>query len=102
MDELLTHATQGVDMDAPGAIWQIYANLLALVPWAALFWWSVVFIVVGGLLGWWRGSWQRGVVWAAVLGPIGWVVILLKRRGASHAPPSLPPARGQGGSHRGV
>lgn len=102
MDELLARATQGVDLDAPGAIWQIYANLFALVPWVALFWWSVLFIVVGGLLGLWRGGWRRGVIWAAVLGPIGWLVILARPRGRRRVPPPLPPGHGRGGRRRGV
>ncbi len=102
MDELLARATQGVDMDAPGAIWQIYANLFALVPWMALLWWSLLFIVIGGLLGLWRGSWQRGVIWALVLGPIGWIVILAKPPVSRRLPPPLPPARGKGGRRRGV
>ena len=106
MDELLTRATAGVDMDAPGAIWQIYANLFALIPWVALFWWSVLFIVVGGLLGLWRGGWRRGVIWAAVLGPIGWVVVVCKPRDARHLPPPLPPSRSRASdkdrSRRGV
>jgi hypothetical protein len=78
MDDLLAKATQGVDADEPGAFWHILANLLNMFPWAAMFWWNVFFIVVGALLGWWRGRWVEGVVWAAVLGPIGWIVILLK------------------------
>ncbi len=102
MDELLARATQGVDIDAPGAIWQIYANLFALVPWVALFWWSVLFIVVGGVLGWWRGSWRSGVFWAAVLGPIGWIVILTKPAAARRQPPPLPPARGKDHNRRSV
>jgi len=91
MDELLAKATQGVDPDAPGAVWHILANLLNMVPWAAMFWWNVLFIAVGALLGWWRGRWVEGVVWAAVLGPIGWIVILAKPRLRPGAQP--PPLR---------
>lgn len=98
MDELLTQATQGVDMDSPHAIWQIYANLFALVPWTTLLWWNLSFVVVGGLLGWWRGHWRQGVLWAFVLGPIGWIVIIVKRR----QPPPLPRGAGKGGRRRGV
>ncbi|MBB6186724.1 hypothetical protein [Rhodanobacter sp. MP7CTX1] len=91
MDELLAKATQGVDPDAPGAFWHILVNLLNMVPWAAMFWWNVLFIAVGALLGWWRGRLVEGVVWAAALGPIGWVVILTKPRPRPSAqPPPLP------------
>lgn len=90
MDELLAKATDGVDPDAPGAFWHIFFNLLNLLPWAAMFWWSVLFIVVGAVLGWWRGRWVEGVVWAAVLGPIGWVVIMARPRAVqSKKPPPL-------------
>ena len=88
MDELLAKATQGVDPDAPGAFWQILANLLNMVPWAAMFWWNLLFIAVGALLGWWRGRTGEGIVWALVLGPIGWVVILVKPQ---PKPPAMPP-----------
>ena len=94
MDELLAKATQGVDLDAPDAFWHIFGNLMALVPWAALFWWSLLFLVVGAVLGWWRGRLWEGVVWAAILGPIGWIVILSRPRPVSRAqPPPLPPGR---------
>lgn len=91
MDELLAKATQGVDLDAPGAFWHVFVNLLNLLPWAAIFWWNVLFVAVGALLGWWRGRVGEGIVWALVLGPIGWIVILAKPRPKLPATP--PPLR---------
>jgi hypothetical protein len=91
LDELLARATQGVDPDAPGAFWHIFMNLLNMLPWAAMFWWNLLFMVIGALLGWWRGRLLEGVVWAAVLGPLGWIVILAKSRPKPHAEP--PPFR---------
>jgi hypothetical protein len=88
MDELLAKASQGVDPDAPGAFWHVFVNLLNLMPWAAMFWWNLLFIAVGALLGWWRGRTGEGIVWALVLGPIGWIVILVKPR---PKPPAKPP-----------
>ena len=92
MDELLAKATQGVDVDSPDAFMQIFLNLMGLVPWVALFWLSVVFVVVGALLGWWRGRTLEGIVLALVLGPIGWIVVLLRPR-PKPMPPPLPPRR---------
>lgn len=92
MDELLAKATQGVDVDSPDAFMQIFLNLMGLVPWVALFWWSVLFVVVGALLGWWRGRTLEGIVLALVLGPIGWIVVLLRPR-PKPVPPPLPSRR---------
>ena len=88
MDELLARATRGVDSDAPGAFWHVFFNLLNMLPWAAMFWWSLLFVAVGALLGWWRGRLFEGIVWAWVLGPIGWIVVLLRPR---PKPPQRPP-----------
>jgi hypothetical protein len=56
-----------------------------------MFWWNLLFIAVGAALGWWRGRLVEGIVWAAALGPIGWVVILAKPRPRPSAqPPPLP------------
>lgn len=88
MDELLARAMQGVDPNAPGAWWRLFANLMALVPWGALLWWNLVFLIVGALLGWWRGRTGEGIAWAFVLGPIGWWVIWRRPRRA--VPPPLP------------
>ncbi|HEY9130610.1 MAG TPA: hypothetical protein VIM98_02540 [Dyella sp.] len=87
MDELLQKATQGVDLDDPGAVWQIFANLMGLVPWISLFWWTVAFIAVGALLGWWRGRLWEGIWLSAVLGPIGWVVVLRPKKPRVEPPP---------------
>lgn len=90
MDELLARATHGVDLDAPGAFWHVCLNLWAMVPWAALFWWNLVFVAVGALLGWWRGRLWEGVAWAWFLGPIGWLVICFRPRPTPRgAPPPL-------------
>lgn len=88
MDELLARAMQGVDPDAPGAFWRIFINLMGLVPWTALVWWNLLFIVVGAVLGWWRGRTAEGIAWAAVLGPFGWIALL--RRPPRRLPPPLP------------
>ncbi|WP_266160770.1 hypothetical protein [Dyella silvatica] len=91
MDELLDKAMQGVDPDAPGAFWRVFSNLMGLLPWNALFWWSVGFVVVGALLGWWRGRLAEGVIWAVVLGPFGWFVVLARPVAKPRAePPPLP------------
>lgn len=89
MDELLAKALHGVVPGAPGAFWQIFGNLMAAMPWPALIWWNLLFIAVGAALGWWRGRLVQGVVWSAVLGPIGWLMLLRCR----NVPPPLPPRR---------
>ena len=85
---------QGVDPDSPDAFLHIFMNLMGMLPWAALFWWNVAFVVVGALIGWWKGRLLEGVVWAAVLGPLGWIVVLLRPRPRPQAtPPPLPGKR---------
>lgn len=86
MDELLAKAMQGVDPEEPGAFLHMFTNLMALVPWGSLIVWQIVFIVVGALLGWWRGRLKAGVIASLVLGPLGWIVPFLPRR----EPPPLP------------
>lgn len=91
MDALLAKILQGVDPNDPDASWQVFRNLMALVPWGAMVFWTVVFMAVGALLGWWRGRTLEGLLWATLLGPIGWIVILVRPRPPKHAePPALP------------
>ena len=89
MDELLSKLTQGVDLQSPDAFWVIFGRLMAAVPWLQLTLWSVLFVVVGAGLGWWRGRLREGIVWALLLGPIGWIIVLRPPR--HDAPPPLPP-----------
>ena len=91
MEEWLARATRGVDPGAPGAFWHIFANLMGMLPWAALAWWNLVFVAVGAVLGWRRGRWAEGIAWALLLGPLGWIVVLRRKRPA--IPPLLPPRR---------
>lgn len=39
---------------------------------------TLVFCGIGALIGWWKGCTFAGLIWATVLGPIGWIVIALK------------------------
>lgn len=88
MDELLQKATQGVDPGDPEAFFKVFGNLMGLVPWTTLIVLQVLFVVVGAVLGWWRGRLGATVVASFVLGPLGWVVPFLPRPPAT--PPPLP------------
>lgn len=75
MQELLNRTLQGVDPDSPGAFWQIFSNLMGLVPWWTLFWLNLAFVAVNLLIAWYRNSsCGKAVLWALVLGPFGWLV----------------------------
>jgi len=87
MEEWLARAVDGVDVDASGAFWRVFFNLLNMLPWAAMFWWNLLFVAVGALLGWWRGRLGEGIGWALLLGPIGWIVLLWRCRGVTRPPP---------------
>ncbi|HEX7112290.1 MAG TPA: hypothetical protein VF216_07590 [Mizugakiibacter sp.] len=76
MGDLLARALDGVDPDAPDAAWHIFRNLMALMPWWPLFWFTIACVAVGALIGWWRGRLWHGVLWALLLGPFGWIVPL--------------------------
>ncbi len=49
----------------------------ALWAWATAF--TVISIAGGALIGLSRGRMTAGIIWAAVLGPIGWIVVALAR-----------------------
>jgi hypothetical protein len=77
MDAWLQKLMEGLDPQAPDLAWQIFLRLMGLVDWWLLFWLSLIFIAVGGLIGWFRGTFWRDVGLAAALGPLGWVMSFL-------------------------
>lgn len=66
---------RGVDPGSPHAFLQILHNTMTLVPWRALIWFTVLCVLVGAVLGWWRRRFWLGVGLAFVLGPIGWFAL---------------------------
>jgi len=83
MDDLLAKATSGVDPDSPDAAIRIFENIMALVPWWPLFWFTVLCVLVGAALGWWRRRIWLGIALALVLGPIGWFTLWAFPAGAA-------------------
>lgn len=47
---------------------------------------TVACAAIGALLGLAKGRWLAGLLWGAVLGPIGWIVIALSRTGFVECP----------------
>ncbi|WP_257387669.1 hypothetical protein [Tahibacter caeni] len=77
MEAWLERLMQGIDPDAPDASLQLFLRLMGLIDWWLLFWLTLLFVAVGGLIGWRRGTFWRDVGLAAALGPLGWLVSFL-------------------------
>ena len=75
MQELLQKILQGVDPGAPGAFWKLLHNMLVLVPWWPLIWFTVACAVVGLVLGWWRGRIGMALLLGLLVGPIAWAAL---------------------------
>jgi hypothetical protein len=75
MQDLLKKLLQGVDLNAPGAFWHLLHNMLALVPWRPLIWFTFACAVIGAVLGWWRGRIALGIVLGVVVGPLSWIAL---------------------------
>lgn len=54
---------------------------------------SVFFIVVGAWIGWRKGRLKAGIVWSAILGPFGWLVVALMSPLPAKPPLPMPPVR---------
>ena len=75
VEALLQKLLQGVDPGAPGAFWKLLHNMLALVPWWPLVWFTVACAVIGAVLGWWRGRIGLAIALGLVVGPIAWAAL---------------------------
>lgn len=75
LQDLLQKILQGVDPGAPGAFWKLLHNMLALVPWWPLIWFTVACAVMGAAIGWWRGRIGLGIALGLVVGPIAWAAL---------------------------
>lgn len=94
MDELLARATRGVDLSSPGAAWQIFHNLMAALPWTALLWFTLFSVVLGAVVGWWRGRLWTGIWISLVIGPIALLILLaLPSRRTRPTSGDEPPSR---------
>jgi hypothetical protein len=75
VEALLHKLLQGVDPNAPGAFRELLHNMLALVPWWPLIWFTIACAVIGAALGWWRGRIVLGIALGLVIGPFAWVAL---------------------------
>lgn len=75
MNALLQRLLQGVDPGTPGAFWRLLHNMLALVPWWPLVWFTLACAVIGAVIGWWRGRVALALALGLVVGPIAWVAL---------------------------
>ena len=79
MDELLAKLMEGIDPDDPHAAMILFWRMMHMIDWWQLFWITVLCAAVGGLIGWRKGEFWKGVGLGAALGPIGWVVSLVSK-----------------------
>jgi hypothetical protein len=79
MEQLLDRLMQGIDPDDPHAAMILFWRMMGLIDWWQLFWLTVACAVVGGLIGWPKREFWKGVALGAALGPIGWVISLVSR-----------------------
>lgn len=74
-------ALSNVDQGDPEAVQALLSTCIETLLDPALWWWAVgltvLFAVVGALIGWRKGRWLAGLLWGAALGPIGWIVVAL-------------------------
>lgn len=76
MGELLQRILKGVDLSSPHAAWQIFHNMMALMPWAALLWFTLFSLVLGAAVGWWRGRLWTGIWISLLIGPVALLILL--------------------------
>ncbi|HET8899672.1 MAG TPA: hypothetical protein VFN09_12950 [Rhodanobacteraceae bacterium] len=92
MDELLQKALAGVDPGAPGAFWQIFANLMRLVPWWQLAAFNLACVLVAAWLAKLRGgNLKSAIAWSLLLGPLAWPLVWLRGQPVAPCPRCATP-----------
>lgn len=77
MGDLLQRILKGVDLSSPDASAQILHNMMAMMPWAALLWFTLFSVVLGAVVGWWRGRLWTGIWISLLIGPIALLILLV-------------------------
>lgn len=87
MHALLAQALRGVDPGSPDAFWQIFRNLLVMLPWWWMLWSNLICVAGGAAIAHFRrSSIARAVAWALVLGPFGWILAWYAPSETRHCP----------------
>ena len=94
MGELIDRILKGVDLSAPGASAQIFHNMMMMVPWVPLLWFTLFSAILGAVVGWWRGRLWTGIWISLVIGPIALLIlwVLPSRRTPGGDDKAGPPA----------
>ena len=78
-------AFTGTDLSDPDAVQIVLQSCTQALLDPGLWAWAIglnlVCAVVGALIGFAKGRWLAGLLWGAVLGPIGWIVIAFSKSG---------------------
>lgn len=96
MAELLHRILKGVDLSSPDATARIFHNLMGMVPWVPLLWFTLASVLLGALVGWWRGRLWTGIWISLVIGPVALLVLLAlpsRRAHPTTGDEGPPPAR---------
>lgn len=83
---VLTSADLADPAVAQAALQTCAGALLDPGLWAWALGLTIACALIGALLGVAKGRWLAGLVWGAVLGPIGWIVIVLSKTGFAECP----------------
>lgn len=88
-------ALQNLDMADPEAAQVLLDACVRMLLTPSLWYWALgltlLCAVIGALLGMAKGRWLWGLVWGAVLGPIGWIIVLLSSAVQSPCPECAKP-----------
>jgi hypothetical protein len=93
MEELLHRILKGVDLSSPDASARILHNMLTMLPWVSLLWFTLASVLLGALVGWWRGRLWTGIWVSVLIGPVAMLVLLALPSRRAH-----PTSDGQGPS----